>query len=165
MLCYSGVVLCVSGVVLSRCCLVIFMCCVVLHRCCVIQVMLLFMWFIVLLRCLAIQMFLSSCCALLFRCCVIKVMCYPDVVLSYPRVVLCIPGVVDARLERADRCLAEPLLLLTQQEVGPERLWMLPQTPWEAGETLKTTAQRALSATPGNKSHHFVYIHNLGSHC
>ena len=123
------------------------------------------MWFIVLLRCLAIQMFLSSCCALLFRCCVIKVMCYPDVVLSYPRVVLCIPGVVDARLERADRCLAEPLLLLTQQEVGPERLWMLPQTPWESGETLKTTAQRALSATPGNKSHHFVYIHNLGSHC
>ncbi|XP_059926761.1 39S ribosomal protein L46, mitochondrial isoform X2 [Gadus macrocephalus] len=57
-------------------------------------------------------------------------------------------GVVDARLERADRCLAEPLLLLTQQEVGSERLWMLPQTPWEAGETLKTTAQRALSATP-----------------
>ena len=75
----------------------------------------------------------------------IQVLCYPDVV-------LCFPGEVDASVERADRCLSEPLLLLTQQEVGPERLWLLPQTPWEAGETLKTTAQRALSSTPGNHS-------------
>ena len=67
---------------------------------------------------------------------------------------LCSPDVVDASVERADRCLAEPLLLLTQQQVGPEKLWLLPQTPWEAGETLKTTAQRALSSTPGNQSHH-----------
>ncbi|KAJ3592913.1 hypothetical protein NHX12_005251 [Muraenolepis orangiensis] len=60
-----------------------------------------------------------------------------------------VQGDVDVRVERADRWLAEPLILLSQQEVGGEKLWLLPQTPWEAGETLKTTAQRALSSTPG----------------
>ncbi|CAL8351118.1 unnamed protein product [Merluccius merluccius] len=60
-----------------------------------------------------------------------------------------VQGDVDVRVERPDRWLTEPLVLLTQQEVGADKLWLLPQTPWEAGETLKTTAQRALSSTPG----------------
>ncbi|KAG7273690.1 hypothetical protein CRUP_017443, partial [Coryphaenoides rupestris] len=55
-----------------------------------------------------------------------------------------VQGDVDACVDRSDRWLTEPLVLLTQQEVGGEKLWLLPQTPWEAGETLKSTAQRAL---------------------
>lgn len=50
-----------------------------------------------------------------------------------------------------DRCLGDSLLLLLKQEVGSQKLWLFPQLPWEAGETLRQTAQRALGASlPGN---------------
>uniref|UniRef100_A0A1A8N832 Large ribosomal subunit protein mL46 n=1 Tax=Nothobranchius rachovii TaxID=451742 RepID=A0A1A8N832_9TELE len=52
---------------------------------------------------------------------------------------------VDEDLTSVERCLAEPLLLLTKQQVGDEKLWLLPQAPWQAGETLRQTAERALT--------------------
>uniref|UniRef100_A0A1A7Z0F1 Large ribosomal subunit protein mL46 n=2 Tax=Iconisemion striatum TaxID=60296 RepID=A0A1A7Z0F1_9TELE len=53
---------------------------------------------------------------------------------------------VDKDLTSVERCLAEPLLLLTKQQVGDEKLWLLPQAPWQEGETLRQTAERALTA-------------------
>ncbi|XP_062868908.1 39S ribosomal protein L46, mitochondrial [Trichomycterus rosablanca] len=50
----------------------------------------------------------------------------------------------------AERCLGDGLVLLVRQEVGSEKLWLMPQLPWEAGETLRQTAERALDASlPG----------------
>ncbi|XP_063045526.1 39S ribosomal protein L46, mitochondrial [Engraulis encrasicolus] len=58
----------------------------------------------------------------------------------------------EADLERASlgRCLSESLVLLVQVEVGQERVWMLPQTAWTAGETLRQTAEKALANLPGS---------------
>ncbi|KAF7212877.1 transcript variant X2 [Nothobranchius furzeri] len=61
---------------------------------------------------------------------------------------------VDKDLTSVERCLAEPLLLLTKQQVGDEKLWLLPQAPWQAGETLRQTAERALTTvTAGTHTH------------
>ncbi|MBN3295414.1 RM46 protein, partial [Amia calva] len=44
------------------------------------------------------------------------------------------------------------VVLLVKEQVGSEEVWMLPQLPWEAGETLQQTAERALISLPGNNS-------------
>ncbi|XP_036442555.1 39S ribosomal protein L46, mitochondrial [Colossoma macropomum] len=49
----------------------------------------------------------------------------------------------------SERCLGDSLVLLVKQDVGSQRLWLLPQLPWEAGETLRQTAERALATLPG----------------
>lgn len=49
-----------------------------------------------------------------------------------------------------ERCLADSLILLAEQQVGDEKLWLLPQTEWQEGETLRQTAERALASLPGN---------------
>lgn len=59
-------------------------------------------------------------------------------------------GDKDKDLASVERCLAEPLLLLCEQQVGDKRLWLLPQTQWQEGETLRHTAERALASLPGN---------------
>ncbi|KAM9817081.1 large ribosomal subunit protein mL46 [Neosynchiropus ocellatus] len=46
------------------------------------------------------------------------------------------------------RCLAESLVLLTEQQVDGEKAWLLPQTRWREGETLRQTAERALAVLP-----------------
>lgn len=51
-----------------------------------------------------------------------------------------------------ERCLADSLILLAEQQVGDEKLWLLPQTQWQEGETLRQTAERALGSLPGNPS-------------
>lgn len=51
-----------------------------------------------------------------------------------------------------ERCLADSLILLAEQQVGDEKLWLLPQTQWQEGETLRQTAERALASLPGNPS-------------
>ncbi|XP_066558018.1 large ribosomal subunit protein mL46 [Amia ocellicauda] len=51
-----------------------------------------------------------------------------------------------------NRCLAQSVVLLVKEQVGSEEVWMLPQLPWEAGETLQQTAERALISLPGNNS-------------
>ncbi|XP_023153126.2 39S ribosomal protein L46, mitochondrial [Amphiprion ocellaris] len=55
---------------------------------------------------------------------------------------------VDKDLTSAQRCLAETLVLLAEQQVGKEKLWLLPQTQWQEGETLRQTAERALDSLP-----------------
>lgn len=51
-----------------------------------------------------------------------------------------------------ERCLADTLVLLNQQQVGSEKLWLLPQAQWQEGETLRQTAERALASLPGNNA-------------
>lgn len=46
--------------------------------------------------------------------------------------------------------MAAPLLLLAEQQVGNRKLWLLPQSEWQEGETLRQTAQRALTSLSGN---------------
>lgn len=48
----------------------------------------------------------------------------------------------------AERCLSDSLVLLAEQQVGGEKLWLLPQAPWKEGETLRETAERALASLP-----------------
>ncbi|XP_034535467.1 39S ribosomal protein L46, mitochondrial isoform X2 [Notolabrus celidotus] len=55
---------------------------------------------------------------------------------------------VDKDLTSAERCLDDSLLLLAEQEVGGEKMWLLPQTQWQEGETLRQTAERALASLP-----------------
>lgn len=49
-----------------------------------------------------------------------------------------------------ERHLADSLLLLAEQQVGDRKLWLLPQSEWREGETLRQTAQRALASLSGN---------------
>ncbi|KAG9352335.1 hypothetical protein JZ751_020748, partial [Albula glossodonta] len=56
---------------------------------------------------------------------------------------------VDMDFSSVDRCLGDNLILLAKQQVGSEELWLLPQLQWEAGETLRQTAERALDTVPG----------------
>ncbi|XP_076880967.1 large ribosomal subunit protein mL46 [Brachyhypopomus gauderio] len=49
----------------------------------------------------------------------------------------------------SERFLADSLVLLVKQEVGSRDVWLLPQLQWEAGETLRQTAERALAGLPG----------------
>ncbi|KAI5607649.1 39S ribosomal protein L46, mitochondrial, partial [Silurus asotus] len=51
----------------------------------------------------------------------------------------------------AERCLGDSVVLLVKQDVGSQKVWLLPQLPWEAGETLRQTAERALASLPGEK--------------
>ncbi|XP_013871019.1 large ribosomal subunit protein mL46 [Austrofundulus limnaeus] len=52
---------------------------------------------------------------------------------------------VDKDLTSVERCLADSLVLLAQQQMGGEKLWLLPQAPWQEGETLRQTAEKALA--------------------
>ncbi|XP_028812738.1 large ribosomal subunit protein mL46 [Denticeps clupeoides] len=58
-------------------------------------------------------------------------------------------GAADKDPSSSDRCLGDSLVLLVEQSVGGEKLWLLPQLQWEAGETLRQTAERALASLPG----------------
>ncbi|XP_055041236.2 large ribosomal subunit protein mL46 [Misgurnus anguillicaudatus] len=49
----------------------------------------------------------------------------------------------------SERCLADSLILLVKQDVGSQKVWLLPQIQWQAGETLRQTAERALGNLPG----------------
>lgn len=55
---------------------------------------------------------------------------------------------VDKDLTSLERCLDDSLLLLAEQQVGAEKMWLLPQTQWQQGETLRQTAERALASLP-----------------
>ncbi|XP_031704395.1 large ribosomal subunit protein mL46 isoform X2 [Anarrhichthys ocellatus] len=54
----------------------------------------------------------------------------------------------DEDLTSLERCLADSLFLLAEQQVGEGKLWLLPQTRWQDGETLRQTAERALASLP-----------------
>lgn len=55
---------------------------------------------------------------------------------------------VDLDLTSPERCLADSLLLLAEQQVAGKKLWLLPQAQWQEGETLRQTAERALASLP-----------------
>ncbi|XP_028297210.1 large ribosomal subunit protein mL46 [Gouania willdenowi] len=55
---------------------------------------------------------------------------------------------IDKDVTSAERCLQDKLILLAEQQVGGEKLWLLPQTQWKEGETLRQTAERALASLP-----------------
>ncbi|XP_038668845.1 39S ribosomal protein L46, mitochondrial isoform X2 [Scyliorhinus canicula] len=50
-----------------------------------------------------------------------------------------------------NRRLDEKLTLLVKEKVGDEDIWLLPQSEWKPGETMRQTAERALSALSGNE--------------
>lgn len=60
-----------------------------------------------------------------------------------------------------ERCLADSLILLAEQQVGDEKLWLLPQIQWQEGETLRQTAERALTSLPGNPSQLRIELNKL----
>jgi len=53
-------------------------------------------------------------------------------------------------MQSTDRCLEDSLYLLVRQTINGKDHWVLPQTEWQQGETLKQTAGRALTSTCGN---------------
>ncbi|KAJ7999386.1 hypothetical protein DPEC_G00193860 [Dallia pectoralis] len=55
---------------------------------------------------------------------------------------------LDGDQQSVQRCLGDSLVLLAQQSLGPGKVWLLPQVPWQPGETLRQTAERALSSLP-----------------
>lgn len=55
---------------------------------------------------------------------------------------------VDKDLTSVQRCLTASLVLLAEQKFGEQKLWLLPQTQWQEGETLRQTAERALASLP-----------------
>ncbi|XP_054243723.1 39S ribosomal protein L46, mitochondrial [Indicator indicator] len=48
-----------------------------------------------------------------------------------------------------DRRLDSNLLLLVKQKIGNQELWLLPQAEWQPGETLRSTAERAMAMVLG----------------
>ncbi|XP_041031010.1 39S ribosomal protein L46, mitochondrial isoform X2 [Carcharodon carcharias] len=50
-----------------------------------------------------------------------------------------------------NRRLDEKLILLVKEKVGDEGIWLLPQSEWKPGETMRQTAERTLSTLSGNE--------------
>ncbi|XP_048418777.1 39S ribosomal protein L46, mitochondrial isoform X1 [Stegostoma tigrinum] len=61
----------------------------------------------------------------------------------------------DKKSDRStlNRRLDEKLILLVKEKVGDEDIWLLPQGEWNPGETMRQTAERALSTLSGNELH------------
>ncbi|NXF57802.1 RM46 protein, partial [Ciccaba nigrolineata] len=49
-----------------------------------------------------------------------------------------------------NRRLDSNLMLLVKQKIGNQELWLLPQVEWQPGETLRSTAERAMAAFLGD---------------
>ncbi|KAK5873566.1 hypothetical protein PBY51_018600 [Eleginops maclovinus] len=58
------------------------------------------------------------------------------------------------------RRLADSLLLLVEQPVGGQKVWLLPQTQWQQGETLRETAERALTSLPAAAGFKAMFLGN-----
>nr|XP_006139376.1 39S ribosomal protein L46, mitochondrial [Pelodiscus sinensis] len=65
----------------------------------------------------------------------------------------------EQKFQNADKCndrtslnrkLDRNLVLLVKQQVGSQEQWLLPQAEWQAGETLRSTAERVLATLSGN---------------
>uniref|UniRef100_A0A8C8R6K4 Large ribosomal subunit protein mL46 n=1 Tax=Pelusios castaneus TaxID=367368 RepID=A0A8C8R6K4_9SAUR len=65
------------------------------------------------------------------------------------------PRITDAdkRNDRTslNRKLDRNLVLLVKENIGNQDLWLLPQAEWQAGETLRSTAERILATLSGNQ--------------
>ncbi|XP_063268271.1 large ribosomal subunit protein mL46 [Prinia subflava] len=49
-----------------------------------------------------------------------------------------------------NRKLDSNLMLLVKQKIGNQELWLLPQVEWQPGETLRSTAERAMATCLGD---------------
>ncbi|NXJ62803.1 RM46 protein, partial [Rostratula benghalensis] len=49
-----------------------------------------------------------------------------------------------------NRKLDSNLMLLVKQKIGNQELWLLPQVEWQPGETLRSTAERAMATFLGD---------------
>ncbi|XP_065497993.1 large ribosomal subunit protein mL46 [Caloenas nicobarica] len=49
-----------------------------------------------------------------------------------------------------NRRLDSNLMLLVKQKIGHQKLWLLPQAEWQPGETLRSTAERAMATFLGD---------------
>ncbi|NWS16197.1 RM46 protein, partial [Pachyramphus minor] len=50
-----------------------------------------------------------------------------------------------------NRKLDSNLMLLVKQKIGNQELWLLPQVEWQPGETLRSTAERAMATFLGDQ--------------
>uniref|UniRef100_A0A663N615 Large ribosomal subunit protein mL46 n=2 Tax=Athene cunicularia TaxID=194338 RepID=A0A663N615_ATHCN len=50
-----------------------------------------------------------------------------------------------------NRRLDSNLMLLVKQKIGNQELWLLPQVEWQPGETLRSTAERAMATFLGDR--------------
>ncbi|XP_003742351.1 39S ribosomal protein L46, mitochondrial [Galendromus occidentalis] len=50
-----------------------------------------------------------------------------------------------------ERCLDQPVTLLVKQKIGNDSLWCFPESAHKRGETLRQTAERAISEAVGDK--------------
>lgn len=48
-----------------------------------------------------------------------------------------------------NRKLDRNLMLLVKHKIGNQELWLLPQVEWQPGETLRSTAERAMATFLG----------------
>lgn len=48
-----------------------------------------------------------------------------------------------------NRKLDSNLMFLVKQKIGNQELWLLPQVEWQPGETLRSTAERAMATFLG----------------
>ncbi|NXC42993.1 RM46 protein, partial [Penelope pileata] len=64
------------------------------------------------------------------------------------------PRVTDADKKNdrtsLNRKLDSNLMLLVKQKIGNQELWLLPQAEWQPGETLRSTAERAMATFLGD---------------
>ncbi|XP_065590065.1 large ribosomal subunit protein mL46 [Cyrtonyx montezumae] len=64
------------------------------------------------------------------------------------------PRVTDADKKNdrtsLNRKLDSNLMLLVKQKIGNQELWLLPQVEWQPGETLRSTAERAMATFLGD---------------
>eukprot|EP00079_Xenopus_tropicalis_P022123 XP_012813916.1 PREDICTED: 39S ribosomal protein L46, mitochondrial isoform X1 [Xenopus tropicalis] len=58
-----------------------------------------------------------------------------------------------------NRKLANNLVLLVKEKIGKEEIWMFPQMEWQFGETMRKTAERALTSLSDNH----IPAHFLGN--
>ncbi|KAG8440672.1 hypothetical protein GDO86_006426 [Hymenochirus boettgeri] len=58
-----------------------------------------------------------------------------------------------------NRKLENNLVLLVKEKIGNEEIWMLPQMEWQIGESMRKTAERALSTLSDNP----IQAHFLGN--
>ncbi|XP_053573629.1 39S ribosomal protein L46, mitochondrial [Bombina bombina] len=58
-----------------------------------------------------------------------------------------------------NRKLENNLVLLVKEKIGNDEIWMFPQIEWQSGETMRQTAERALSTVSDNQ----IQAHFLGN--
>lgn len=69
----------------------------------------------------------------------------------------------DTNLRNPNRRPHDTLVLITKQKLGKDHVWMLPLKAWVEGETLRETAENALSSLVGSNKLPAQFISNAPS--